>query len=627
MVTALVAVGVAFGLDFGLAWLAGYRLRSDGLALAGLDALGVGAAALVALGVLRAATLLWPFAFLRHAPLACLAGAAWAPGLALRVLRAQGAAALLPDLGVALALGALLAYELARRPAPPRPARGLAPALALVGLVLAVALRPGAPAGTLATLAAGGSVATPATPNLLVIMLDTVRADHLGSYGYARATTPFLDAFAQHATRFERAISSSAFTLPAHATLFTGLYPASHGADVVDDATLPDQSAFGRISDAAVARPLSRDATTLAEVARDAGLETGAVCANTAYLFRWYGLDQGFDTYVDTPGQAVRARPFGLELVHRFGDWRSRRLLESNDRYAMLASEVNDFALRWLEPRRDRRFFLFLNYMDAHDPYLPLPPWRDAFPRAWDRHDFDRRPIRERERAISPDEREPLVDAYDAELRMLDHHLELLFQQLERWGLLDRTLVVITSDHGESFGEHNELGHCNSVYESEIHVPLLVREPGQQDARRVSRGVHLVDLLPTLLARGRMPIPDGVQGADLFADARPLPLVAYMGRYADLVRNFPRFYDRSHTALVRPPWKLVAHSTGERELYDLDADPMETKDLAAARPDLVAELAAELERFGREARPRFAGTSAGVDAEALERLRRLGYAN
>jgi arylsulfatase A-like enzyme len=625
-ITALTTALVALGLDLGLAALAGYRLRSDASALVALDALGAGAAALVALLALRAAARLRPLAFLDHAPRACVLAAAWGPGLALRVLRGDIAAHFVPDLALAAALGLVLAYELALRPAAPRPPLAIGAATVFAAAVVALAVRPAAPPAELAALAAGGSVATPEAPNLLVIVLDTLRADHVGAYGYARKTTPFLDSFAAGATLFERAFSTSAFTLPSHASLFTGLYPATHGADASDDTALPSLEQLGRLNDIAPARPLSRHAVTLAEVARDGGLETGAVCANTAYLYRWYALDQGFDSYVDTPGQPARRRPLGLALLKRLS-WRVERLLDGNERYSLLAWEVNDFALRWLAPRRERRFFLFLNYMEPHEPYLPLPAWRDAFPRAWDRQQVDRGAIRERERGILPDEREPLLDAYDASILSLDDQLRELFARLEEWKLLDRTLVVITSDHGESFGEHHELGHCNNVYQPEVHVPLVVREPGQREGRRVREPVSLVDVMPTLLARAKLPVPAGLQGIDLFGGARALPLVVSMGRYLDLVRNHPRFYDRTHEALVRERWKLVRHSSGERELYDLDADPGEQADQAGAQPDVARELASELERFEREATPRFASDAGAVDPEALERLRRLGYAN
>jgi arylsulfatase A-like enzyme len=504
---------------------------------------------------------------------------------------------------------------------------GAVAAIASIGF----ALRPAPPGrDLLAPPAATASAAASAeAPNLLVIVLDTLRADHVGAYGYARPTTPFLDAFAERATLFEQAISSSAFTLPSHATLFTGLFPASHGADVVEGDAGPSLAELGRLEDRAVSRPLSADARTLAEVARDGGLETGAVCANSAYLFRYFGMDQGFDTYVDPPGVIADGRPAGLSLAHLLlsGVWRVQRLLDSNERYYLLGSEINRLALEWLEPRRDRRFFLFLNYMDPHEPYLPIGEFRGAFPRAWDRQQVDRGAVRRREREILPEEADALRDAYDAEIRYVDDQLAELFARLEAWGLLDKTVVAILGDHGESFGEHHEIGHCNNVYQPEIRVPLLVREPGQTEARRVARFVHLVDVMPTLLDLARLPRPDGLQGASLFESARPLPPVAFMGRYADLVRASPRFYDRTHHAVYRDPWKLVAHSDGGRELYDVRADPTEQSDVAALHPEVVAELEAELARFAALAVPRFEHDAASPSGEALERLRQLGYAD
>jgi arylsulfatase A-like enzyme len=657
---AAAALSLATGIDLFVAAATGYPLRTDAALLAALDAVLLAPFVLPILATLAATS------WMRRAPRMCIALAALAPVVALAGVRATGARGLgLAIGGPAAVLAALLAVDVRGRRGAPRGAE-LAAAVALGGVlvVLAVMLpRPGrdqlnAPEPRI------GAVAADDAPNLLVIVLDTLRADHTGLLGYARPTTPWLDAFAARATVFPHAVSSSSWTLPAHATLFTGLFPRAHGADLIEGEGGTSLAALGRLEDIARAHPLSPAATTLAELAQQADVDTGAICANTAYLYRFFGLDQGFRTYVDAPGTRPSARPLGLSVAVGAGTWFrrdhdgprpdaaaatpvgeartedaaspprglravaewGRRRIQSNERYYLLASEVNDLALRWLAARRDRRFFLFLNYMDPHAPYLPIGRYRGLFPAADAPQSVDLDAIRERRRAIRPQERGPLVDAYDAEIRYLDDHLRMLFAQLEAWGLLDRTVVLIVADHGESFGEHNEMGHGNGVYESEVHVPLLLRVPGQREGTRVERLVHLVDAFPTLVDLAGLPRPPLMQGVSLLGEAtRPLPPVVYAGRYHDLVRDHPRWYDRTHQALYQDAWKLVARSDGTTELYDVRTDPEETRDRAADEAGRVRDMRTLLAAFDAAVGPLFGSGTEAMSPEALERLRALGY--
>jgi arylsulfatase A-like enzyme len=468
-------------------------------------------------------------------------------------------------------------------------------------------------------------------PNLLLVVLDTMRADHLGVYGYPRPTSPWLDGFAKRAIVFETAISPSTWTLPAHATLFTGLFPRTHGADIVPSGTGTSLARLGRdTTDSTDVRPLPAEAVTLAELAGRAGMETGAICANSAYLHRPFGLDQGFDTYVDPVGSNRSRRPIGLAL----GDWLGldrheafRRLIVANERSYLLAPEVNALALRWLAARRDRRFFLFLNYMETHGTRVPPSGYRRLFPGAESPARVDVDVIRSRTRPISHAEREGLVGVYDASVRYLDAELRRLFAALESQRLLDHTVVVIVSDHGESLGEHNEISHGNGAYATEVRVPLLLRLPGRRAGRRVAEVVHLADVLPTLVDLLALEAPPGVQGASLLGAERPFPAVSFTAPYRDLAIAHPRYYQRSHYAIYRDPWVLISRSDGERELYDFRADPNEERDLATTRATVVTELSAELGRFEDEVRPRFEHEAAPLDEETRRRLRALGYLN
>jgi arylsulfatase A-like enzyme len=459
-------------------------------------------------------------------------------------------------------------------------------------------------------------------PSLLLIVLDTLRADHLGVYGYPRSTSPWLDDFSRTAIVFDRAIAPASYTLPSHATLFTGLYPETHGA-LVSDAGVT-LSHLGLADDWASVQPLSQEALTLAEIAREAGLQTGAVCANVAYLSPYFALDQGFQTYAVPGGGWYSWQPAGLVLGRKlFGsltppswDWWYQSRILASGRYYLLASEVNDLALRWLAPRRDGRFFLFLNYMDAHAPYMPVKGYRDLFPAADVAQLVDRERIERGERPILPEERQPLVDAYDAEIRYLDDHLGALFAQLETWGLLEDMVVVIAGDHGESFGEHNEFDHATGLHEPQLHVPLLLRLPGQVDGRRESRPVFLADVMPTLLEALGLETPTDLQARSLFETERPLPIVAHLGPYA---------HDHSEDAIYSGPWKLILSSLGDVELYDIQVDPDELTELSGEHPDIVQALTDQLQQFKTEVTPRFGQSTDSIDPETLERLKALGY--
>lgn len=623
-----VTVGLAVTLDVSLSLLRGYVLRSDVPLLLLVDA------AMVALVAVPSLLLLDAAARKSRGAWAPVCAAAWAAACLPRLHRiAVEPLSVVPELLLLLPLTVLLIAETRQRLPRPR-AWSATVVLAVCGVVLSAAVNLPLPGRSL--LAApddgAGTAATAEKPNLLMIVLDTVRADHLGLYGYGRPTSPFLDRFVERATVFERAVAAANWTLPSHASLFTGLYAESHGADMVDTDSGAgiDVSQVSRLKDPMRVQPLSDEATTLAELTRSAGLETAAICGNVTYLYSLFNLDQGFDTYVDAAGNDEGWQLVGFRLADALGARRYapyRRALRRNNQADRLAGEVNRLALEWLEPRRDRRFFLFLNYMDAHDPNLPLSPYSEMFSTSDEpRPEMDRDAILSKRRGILPEERAVLVDAYDAEIRHVDDELSELVTRLEAWGVLERTVVLIVADHGESFGENHDLGHGNNVRETEIRVPMLLRLPGQRTGERVWRPVHHVDVLPTVLDALAIPRPAGLEGVSLREDTRRLPVVSLALSKPGLEGRYPR-YSLSHTALYRDPWKLIAHSDGLFEVYDLGRRPHETVDLSAVRPDVLSALAEELRAFKAEVKPAYPPSQEILDEESLRRLRALGYVN
>ena len=469
------------------------------------------------------------------------------------------------------------------------------------------------------TPASGAVYAQETRPNLLFIVADTVRADHVGAYGYHRNTTPWLDSFASNATLFENAISASSYTLPSHATLFTGLYPETHGAIATSHDTGLSLKKLGMQPDFANVSPLTDEVTTLAEILREEGYQTAAMCANTAYLAPAFNLDQGFDTYVNAMGSLDAWRPFGLTLIRRVplpGHWRILRMLRSSERYYIFGHEINELALTWMKSRSDAPYFLFLNYMDPHWPYLPLPGYRNLFPHAYDRMSQHFHAVNEGHEKANPEEVQTRVDAYDAGIRTLDDRLKELFSELESSGALENTCVVIVSDHGEAFGEHGKFEHHQSVYQEEVHIPLILKLPGQVSGQRVSRYFDMTDVMPTVLASLGMTPPNCVEGKSRITSNRVRPVIAFLGNYE---RDF------TEHAVIEAGLKLIVRSDAPPKLFDLTKDPGEQVDLSDQRHADVARLMAMFDAYVHREHEEYEPSHSVDDPETTERLRALGY--
>ncbi|HEX3556339.1 MAG TPA: sulfatase-like hydrolase/transferase [Thermoanaerobaculia bacterium] len=403
-------------------------------------------------------------------------------------------------------------------------------------------------------------------PNLLLVTVDTVRADHLGCYGYRAAVTPWLDRLATEGIRFEAASSSVPLTLPSHATVLSGLLPLHHGLRNNGAGALPAGTA------------------TLATLLAGSGYRTGAF-VGAFVLDRRFGLGQGFEVYDDEIPRDPRA---GVSLESE----RPGR-------------EVVDRALAWLkngDDRRDRRdrrddrpFFLWVHLYDAHAPYTPPPAWSLRHPG---------RP-------------------YDGEISEVDEQVGRLLAELDHRGIAGRTVVAVAADHGESLGEHGELTHGLLLYEPTLHVPLLLRAPGRLTSRVVRTPVSLVDLAPTLAGLlGRAFAGPGVRprdGRDLAPDLLAGREPAAGEVYAE--SQYPAIFGWSPlAALRRRDLKYIA--APKPELYDLGKDPKETANLLDREPAAkgFAARLAEIEA-GAVAAPR----PAAADAETRARLASLGY--
>ncbi|HVS17165.1 MAG TPA: sulfatase [Planctomycetota bacterium] len=436
-----------------------------------------------------------------------------------------------------------------------------------------------------------GGDAQVAPRNLLFVSIDTLRADHVSCYGYGRETTPHLDALAARSQRFASCWSVLPTTLPAHTAMFTSLHPKLLGA-------------------IANGFPVAQEAYTLAERLRERGFATGAF-VSAVPLHPRFGLDQGFDVYDHPQGEERR------------GD------------------ETRARAEEWLTARGDERFFAFVHLFDPHTwydapeaeralfgaPPGPLPPERV----------FLQRP-----EAFGATQRAALVDAYDAEIRFADAQLGALLELLERSGLADSTLVVVTSDHGETLDELIDAygygyDHGEFLHARELHVPLVVHVPGGRGARVHAAAVSQLDLLPTLLellgvprkglllGRSLVPLIDGgeLPPRPVFAERRTLTR-------GEVERPPSPYLAGEEYAVGEESWLFVTGAGRGESLHDLRADPAAAADVAGAHADECERLSGLLESW-RETQEALGAQGPGVqtgevDPALLEALRALGYA-
>ncbi len=395
-------------------------------------------------------------------------------------------------------------------------------------------------------------------PNVLLITLDTTRADRLGCYGYDLAETPYLDALAKRGVLFERAYAPAPMTSPSHTSMLTGLWPPEHGVYT-----------NGQVS-------LNSGIPTAAALLAQRGYTTAAFLA-AFVLQAKFGLNQGFRVYDDDLSTADR----GGDVLHRYRDGRY----------------VVDSAIRWLTKQQPQSsaapFFCWVHLYDPHDPYLAHP---DEF---GDRFQ-DRR--------------------YDGELAYTDRQVGRLLDALDKLGMTDRTVIVVVGDHGESLGEHGEETHGYMLHESTLRVPLIIADPRRKaSGQRVASPVSLVDVFPTLLELGRVSPPEAAKRRSLkpALDGESLPPQSC---YSQTEEPYLQARWSPLQGLTTDRWRYVR--TAKPELYDLRNDPRELHNLATEQPDRVVELEGELAaleaRFQRQATSRV--SLSARERRALESL-------
>lgn len=483
----------------------------------------------------------------------------------------------------------------------------------------------------------------PRQPNVLIVLWDTVRADRLTPYDERRATTPSLARWAEQSVVFEHAVSPGMWTVPSHASMFTGVPPTTHGTGM-DHLWLDDRH------------------LTMAEWFGSHGYDTYAFSANPNLSTRRVNLLQGFTT-VDVSWQGkwsrVALQNARSKLIPEDASTEispsyvgpAPPPLEPQSAFWDAGPAAQQAFVAWLDHRDDDRpFFAYLSYMEAHKPRIPSLAARRAVAENPDLErqlgtdlSFDNQLLYSYgRRDYTREELAAIKQVYDAALWDLDRTTTALFADLEQRGLLDDTIVVFTSDHGEQLGEHHLFGHRNGVYQTLLHVPLVITWRGTLEPRRVKGPVSTMDLFDTLVAAAGLPAPDGVRSGGDLLRSKP----GIWGVFTEsLDRDTPGFervrhlspdlvdnpWDRQFRAMFDGRWKLIEASDGETRLFDVHADPHEREDLTAAQPQRVAELTERLHALSASLPPYDpAGASASDvpaadDAAMKAYLGALGY--
>lgn len=454
-----------------------------------------------------------------------------------------------------------------------------------------------------------GCEGKPDGPNILLITLDTTRRDHLGMYGYAIPTSPHLDALAADSLVYTNAYAVSSWTLPTHASMFTGKFPSAHGANYDPEGPLKLGEAIGTQYDHYRARPIAENETTLAEILSEQGYATGGVIAGP-WMMGAFRLGKGFEHYDDEGVSALNGRP---------------------------AADVTARAIEYVDAHADEPFFLFLNYYDAHSPWWGDPP-KDANgdPTGLPPPFHDPRPVMPPGLNLAQLDGTALQQAYarlcyDAEIRYMDAEIGRLLEHLRARGLYEDTWIFVLADHGDLLGdpvlgETGLWGHGDSLTEAEIHIPFLVKEPGPTGRKGTDASpVQQVDILPTILARLGLPLPPNVQGTPLggkhltIAELYKLPMMnknpnkdwRHLGDWRVILDGKDKF-----------GWS----SNGTHYLVDLARDPEERTNVLARTPETAQRLKGILTTYiSRLPEPGATGEVEELGSHVQDALRGLGY--
>jgi len=402
------------------------------------------------------------------------------------------------------------------------------------------------------------------SPNVIIIVVDTLRADHLSSYGYERDTSPFIDSLAQQGVMFNGAISAASWTQPSHASMLTGRYTYEHQAET---------------------KPLDNRFTTIGEVMQAQGYRTGAFSANTEFFTRRQGFGRGFLHFEDN-NQSIQDDFLNSSLYgYLFDFYGLRKVLKYEGvPTRKYAEDINRSMLKWVGDDTDKPFFVFINYFDVHDPYVPPEPYRSKYASVPDPGGLINGFVDRYHPDLTPEQLQSEIDAYDGSISYVDDQIKALFNELDQRGMLENTVVFITSDHGESLGEHGLLQHSTSLYLQEIHVPLIVWGSGLPAGRQIETPVSTTALPSTILSLIKAqndPFPGPSLAELMFSDTAPANWpdpISEVAQFSGAAEQNPTTHGEMKS-VVGNEMQYIVHEKFGDELYNWRTDPEETNSL------------------------------------------------
>lgn len=453
----------------------------------------------------------------------------------------------------------------------------------------------------LVCLSAWGTQPVDRPPNVIFIVIDTLRRDHVGCYNYERPTTPELDKIAGEGVRCDQAIAASSWTLPSVMSIFTSLPPSLH-----------------KLVDSAYRLPATF--TTLASEFKKAGYQTAGITSNPITSSR-FGFGRGFEFYDD------------ITVIYRVDDLFLGAVDPRQSRpsgFNPASDRVNQLALKWFDKRiRDKPLFLFLLYLDPHDDYTPPPPYDRQFTDSGYIGKCSRMGARHLVVPnLSPEDKRQIIGLYDGEIRFTDDYIGRIMERLKASGVCDNAITVVVADHGEEFWDHGGMFHGHSLYEELVRVPLIIRYPGRIPAGKVIKEqVSQLDIMPTILDMAGLPIPAQCQGRSL----RPV-----LTGQSEISKGRPAYMEtfcagKNLRGIRTPSQKIVEQLHDNRTLmFDLVGDPLEQHNLfGTARAREFLELNTQFGAWKQAVAMHTNATAeqAELPPHLLRQLQTMGYAH
>jgi len=461
-------------------------------------------------------------------------------------------------------------------------------------------------------------------PNVILLVLDTQRADHLSCYGYSRKTSPNIDKFSTEAAKFKKCYSTANWTVPGHASIFTGKYLITLGCHCPGVSFMEDKELGKKY----VSFPLIDEELTFAEILKENGYQTAAVISNTGNVTKFNGLHQGFEHW-DTK-DVITYKTFAYILLNKIQIKIKREIIELfyNTLYRN-ATDINKAIYKWLDKRKEKPFFLFVNYNDPHSPYRPPSPYDTKFPGKMD--NFNLMKVKEevmsQKRKITKAEKNHLLSQYDGEILYLDNELGKLFARLKNEGLYDNSIIIITSDHGEHFGEHDLIEHGNELYDPVTSVPLIIKPSKNFEWNPVvDQTVQVIDILPTILEMLDIEIPEDIQGSPLTKRiSHPIISEDYM--HPVTYNKYNKRFHKDQMSLVEEDFKYISSTDNNNKLFNLNTDTDEIKNLKDINPEKSKFLYNKIMEWRDSVKVRKLDGKMlpELDPENLQKLRALGY--